>query len=90
MTVSLMRARDLTARVGGRSTFQAASPYYSLHGIPEGSLNAQELVDLSPGTAAQPGRQVGGVFTDGQAAVGLIVATLLMVYLGSRVVVEKR
>lgn len=83
------RARDLSPRGGGRSTFQAASPYYSLHGIPLGQEHVEGggVDEYSP-PRAQPGRVAFGAFTANEAAVGLIIATLLMLYLGSRVVVD--
>lgn len=81
-----MRAGDINARYG-LSTMQRASAVFELFGFPAGSLTEADVEELGP--QPQPGRVVDGRFTTREAAFGLVIATILMLYLGSRVVVVK-
>lgn len=71
----------------GLSTMQKTQPWYVLHGFPEGMLSAAEANQLGPQPLA--GRVAYGQFSSNEAAMGLIIGTLLLLYLGTRVVVAK-
>lgn len=80
-----MHAGDINARYG-LTTMQRASPVFTLFGFPAGALTEEDVEELGPQSA---GRVAHGMFSGNEAAVGLILATLVVLYMGSRVVVSK-
>lgn len=81
-----LRVGDLSAKYG-MSTGQNVSGWVSLHGdFLAGGLSDADVEDLGP--QPTPARVAFGKFTASDAAIGLIAGLVLMVYLGSRVVVE--
>ena len=73
----------------GTSTMQRYSAWYRLHDFPEGMLTPADVEELGSQAAAEPSRVVLGRYSAGDAAIGLIVGTLFLLYMGTRVVVSK-
>lgn len=71
------------------STMQRANPWYLLHGFPEGMLLPSDVEELGSQAAAVGDRVSSGRFSSGDAAIGLVLGTLLLLYMGTRVVVTK-
>ena len=80
-----MRVGDMSARYGA-STGQVIGGFFSLHDFPAGALSDDDRADL--GEQSMTGRVASGRFGFSEAAIGLVVGTILMLYLGSRVVVQ--
>jgi hypothetical protein len=71
------------------STMQRLSAWYRLNGFPEGMLTASDVEELGAQATGNSDRVAFGRFSAGDAAIGLVLGTLFLLYLGTRVVVVK-
>lgn len=78
-----LRVGDVSAKYG-TSTGQHVSAALSLIGFPAGAVSEADRELL--GEQSAPGRVASGRFATNDAAIGLVVGTLVMLYLGSRVI----
>jgi hypothetical protein len=88
--VRAIKVADLIYGTGPSSmhSYSFAGGGTNLNGFAEGSLTEEEGDALAPGVV--PGRVAFGRFSASEAAVGLVIGTLALFYLGHIVVVKAK